>query len=255
MAMLYVLTWLAHGAMRNGTGMLADEDDTGDGIDTPLDDSWLYLYTDDGSGAPSADYVADNDDGDDLPDGYNGYASRIVYTATYTGTHFAKMTPYSDGYAGAFDFIFDTTCLISQENCEEDGGTFGVCSTAPGLENRLKCTEAADGYSLDADGTVMISRQILCDRYHAGGKDFDRADDSRFCTALVSERQPLLLARSLLHASRPVAFPSYQFGSSSTRRVHAQFTSHADESTRNCKRCDVTVVDNVVTAKSWSGCD
>lgn len=178
---------LAHVAMHTrDIGMLEDDSSTGSDISTPLDDSILYLYTDNGGGEPSSSHVAYNDDGDDLPDGYNTYASRIVYTATYTGTHFAKMTPYSDGNAGSFDFIFDTTCLLSQENCDEDGGTFGTCSTVPGLTSRLKCITPADGYSVDSEGTVMISRTIECNRHHGGGKDFDRADDFNFCAAFVS---------------------------------------------------------------------
>ena len=158
---------------------------TGAGIDTPLDDSILALYEDDGSGAPKSSYVAQNDDGYNLPDGYNDLASRIVFTATYTGLYFAKMTPYDDGNGGSFDFIFDTTCLLSQAYCDDDGGTFGSCSTVPGLTKHLKCITAADGYSVDAEGTVKIDRTIVCDR---AGKDVDRADDNKFCTAFVRDR-------------------------------------------------------------------
>ena len=183
------------GAMWDGTGMLEDDSTTDSDIGTPLDDSKLYLYTVE-SGAPSATHVAYNDDGNDLPAGYNDYASRIVYTATYTGTHFAKMVPYDDGNAGSFDFIFDSTCLISQRGCEEDGGTFGVCSTAPGLETKLKCTQAAEGYSLDDAGTVKVSRTIFCDS--------DSSEGDGFCTSLVSQRQ---LHDTAAHALRRHRLP------------------------------------------------
>lgn len=129
--------------------------------------------------------VAFNDDGDDLPSGYNQYASRIVYTAPYTGTYYAKIIPYNDGYAGDFDFLFGVTCLISQSGCADDGGTFGTCSTVAGLEKQLVCLTAADGYQIDGAGTVTIFRTIECDKNHGGGKDFDREDDYRFCTAFV----------------------------------------------------------------------
>ena len=79
----------------------------------------MELYADDGSGQPESNSVGYNDDGDDLPDGYNEYASRIVYTALASGTYWAKMRPYDDGQ-GTFDFNFASTCLISQAYCAEE---------------------------------------------------------------------------------------------------------------------------------------
>ncbi len=165
--------------------MLATDGTDTHSIDTPLDDSVLYLYENDGNGSPKSSHVARNDDGSGLPSDYNEYSSRIVFTATYTGLYFARMTPYDDGAAGSFDFIFDITCLLSQAYCDDDGGTFGECSTVPGLTTRLKCITAEDGYSVDAEGTVKIDRTIVCDR---GGKDLYRADDYDFCTAFVRDR-------------------------------------------------------------------
>ena len=137
---------------------------------------------------------------------------------------------------------------LSQVGCAVNGG---ARSTAEGLTEHMQCITPADGYSVDADGTVLISRTVLCDRYNdnSGG----------FCNAFVSEGQlreaftlafwhfrPSTLASRLL-----VAFPSSLVAIHTY--VHAQFNVQP-ESTRECKRCQVTVEDSVVTNKRWSGC-